>query len=220
LTKPPYAHLVAVDLNRGDIAWRVPFGEGSPAIRQHPLLKGVTLPARLGTPGNAGPIVTASGLVIIGGGDPYLYAFDKTTGRELARVPTPHRTSGNPMTYRTKSGRQFVVVATGAGPDGTLAAFALRGSGSRAPTTTTARPNPNPTDPDEAPAAAYARVCAPCHGPEGRNGLAPALIPMSRSAADVLGIVREGVGQMPPVSSQELSDPALAQVVEYLRSLK
>ena len=58
LTKPPYAELVAIDLNRGDIAWRVPFGEGSPAVRNHPLLKGLTLPARLGTPGNAGSIVT------------------------------------------------------------------------------------------------------------------------------------------------------------------
>jgi hypothetical protein len=30
------------------------------------------------------------------------------------------------MTYRTRAGRQFVVIATGAGTDGTLAAFALK----------------------------------------------------------------------------------------------
>jgi hypothetical protein len=30
------------------------------------------------------------------------------------------------MTYRTRAGRQFVVIATGAGSDATLAAFALR----------------------------------------------------------------------------------------------
>jgi quinoprotein glucose dehydrogenase len=131
LTRPPYAFLVAVDLNRGEIAWKVPFGEGSAAIRNHPLLKGVTLPERLGTTGNMGPIVTAGGLVFIGGGDPYLYAFDKTTGREIARVPTPQRTTANPMTYRTRAGRQFVVIANGTGTDGTLAAFALKGS--RAP---------------------------------------------------------------------------------------
>ena len=127
LTKPPYAYLVAVDLNKGDIAWKVPFGEGSQAIRQHPLLKGVTLPERLGTTGAQGPIVTRGGVVLIGGGDPYLYAFDKTTGKELARVATPQRTSANPMTYRTRAGRQFVVIATGTGTDGTLAAFALKG---------------------------------------------------------------------------------------------
>ena len=59
------------------------------------------------------------------GGDPYLYAFDKATGAEVWRVATPHRTSGSPMTYRTVSGRQFIVIATGAGPDAALVAFAL-----------------------------------------------------------------------------------------------
>jgi len=126
VTKPPYAELVAINLNRGEIAWRVPFGEGSEAVRNHPLLKGLTLPARLGTPGNAGSMVTQGGLVFVGSGDPYLYAFDKTTGREVSRVPTPFRVSANPMTYKTRSGRQFVVVATGAGPEAALVGFALR----------------------------------------------------------------------------------------------
>ena len=31
--KPPYAHLTAIDLTRGDIKWRVPFGKGSNLIR-------------------------------------------------------------------------------------------------------------------------------------------------------------------------------------------
>lgn len=128
MTKPPYALLVAVDLNKGDIEWRVPFGEGSPAMRRHPLLAGVRLPERLGTPGAPGVLVTKTGLVFIGGGDPYLYAFDKATGRELWRAPTPFRTGGNPMTYKARNGRQFVVIATGAGPDATLVAFALGGA--------------------------------------------------------------------------------------------
>jgi len=126
LTKPPYAHIVAVDLNRGEIAWRVPFGEGNPAIRTSPLLKGVTLPERLGTTGAPGLLVTRGGLIFIGGGDPYLYAFDKSTGKELSRVATPYRTSANPMTYRTKSNRQFVVIASGNGSEAAVAAFALR----------------------------------------------------------------------------------------------
>ena len=58
LIKPPYAHLVAIDLNAGEIAWKVPFGEGSPSLREHPLLRGVELPERLGTRGNSGPMVT------------------------------------------------------------------------------------------------------------------------------------------------------------------
>ncbi len=125
LIKPPYARLVAIDLNQGDIAWRVPFGEGSRIIRNHPLLRDVDLPDRLGTPGANGPMVTAGGLVFLGGGDPYLYAFDAATGDEVTRVATEFRTSGNPMTYRSRAGRQFIVIATGAGPDARLVAFAL-----------------------------------------------------------------------------------------------
>ena len=127
LTKPPYAELVAIDLNKADIAWRVPFGEGTQAVRTHPLLKGVSLPSRLGTPGNAGSIVTRGGLVFVGAGERYLYAFDKATGREVSRVSTPFPVSATPMTYKTRSGQQFVVVATGSGADAALVSFALRG---------------------------------------------------------------------------------------------
>ena len=70
-------------------------------------------------------MATAGGIVFIGGGERYLYAFDAATGREVTRVPTEFRTSGNPMTYITRAGRQFVVIATGAGPDASLVAFAL-----------------------------------------------------------------------------------------------
>ena len=124
LIEPPWAHLVAIDLNAGEIAWKVPFGEGSPELRAHPLLSGVELPARLGTRGNSGPIATGGGLVFVGGGEPYLYAFDKATGAELWRGATPFKTYGNPMTYRARSGRQFVVVATGRVADTALVAFA------------------------------------------------------------------------------------------------
>ena len=123
LIRPPYAHLVAIDLNAGEIAWKVPFGEGNPEVREHPLLRGLALPERLGTRGNSGPMVTKGGLVFVGGGAAYLYAFDKATGDELWRGPTPGRTHANPMTYRTRSGRQFVVIATGTGPDAALVAF-------------------------------------------------------------------------------------------------
>ena len=125
LVKPPYARLVAIDLETGDIAWRVPFGEGSALVRRHPLLRDADLPDRLGTPGNNGLMVTGGGLVFIGGGDPYLYAFDAATGREVSRVATEFRTSGNPVTYRARAGRQFILMATGAGPDASLVAFAL-----------------------------------------------------------------------------------------------
>ena len=126
LNSPPYAVLAAIDLNKGEMAWKAPLGEGSPAIRNHPLLKGVTLPDRLGSPNSrGGPMVTRSGLVFIGGGDGYLYAFDRQSGKEIWRGKIPYDNAAVPMTYRTRSGRQFVVIATGTGADNALVAFAL-----------------------------------------------------------------------------------------------
>lgn len=126
IVSPPYAVLTAIDLNKGEIAWKVPLGEGSADLRNHPLLRGVTLPDRLGSPNSrGGALVTKGGLVFIGGGDGYLYSFDARTGREIWRGKVPYSNSANPMTYRTRSGRQFIVMATGTGADNALVAFAL-----------------------------------------------------------------------------------------------
>jgi len=124
LLKPPYGHLVALDLNRGAIKWRVPFGDMA-ALRRHPALAGVTLPAVLGTPGAPGVLATAGGLVFAGGGDAAFHAVDAASGAELWRLNLPRRANATPMTYRSESGRQFVVIATGGGEDAALVAFAL-----------------------------------------------------------------------------------------------
>lgn len=126
LIKPPYATLTAIDLNKGDIAWQKPVGEGSPAIRNHPLVRGITLPDRLGSDSKGGAIVTASGIVFIGGGDGYLYAFDKTNGNEIWRGKMPYSNAATPMTYRTKDGEQFVAIASGSGSQNALVAFNLK----------------------------------------------------------------------------------------------
>jgi quinoprotein glucose dehydrogenase len=126
LVSPPWAVLTAIDLNKGEIAWKVPLGEGNPAIRNHPLLRGVALSERLGSPNSrGGAMVTKGGLVFIGGGDGYFYAFDKSNGKEIWREKIPYENAATPMTYRTRSGKQFVVVATGSGADNALVAFAM-----------------------------------------------------------------------------------------------
>ena len=125
LVKPPYGELVAVDLNTGDLSWRVPFGD-TPGIRSHPALAGVTLPARLGAAGVGSVIVTKSRVLFGAGGDTSLYAFDASTGAELWHSELGGRASATPMTYRTAGGRQFVVIASGQGNASALQAFALK----------------------------------------------------------------------------------------------
>ncbi len=123
LLKPPYGHLTAIDLNRGEIAWHVPFGD-DPRLRAHAALVGVKLPEKLGTPGVQGAIVTKAGLIFVGGGDAALHAVDAKTGTDLWNYPFARRTGGTPMTF-SMAGKQYVVIATGNGADASLFAFTL-----------------------------------------------------------------------------------------------
>jgi quinoprotein glucose dehydrogenase len=55
-----------------------------------------------------------------------LYAIDSGTGAVLWSADLGQSAYAVPMTYRTKDGRQFVVIATGAANGAKLVAFALR----------------------------------------------------------------------------------------------
>lgn len=123
LTRPPYGTLTAIDLSSGAHRWQVPAGD-SPNLRNHALLASLNLP-QLGAAGAPGPIVTAGGLVFLTGGGPVLYAHDKETGAVLWSVDLGADGYSNPMTFATRDGRQFVVIATGSGADAVLKAFAL-----------------------------------------------------------------------------------------------
>ncbi|HEY1494813.1 MAG TPA: PQQ-binding-like beta-propeller repeat protein, partial [Candidatus Solibacter sp.] len=124
LFKPPYGSLTAIDLNRGEILWRVPFGDDA-RIRANPALKGVKLPDHLGAPGTAGGVVTKGGIIFIGGGDFAFHVVNTTDGQDLWTYDLGRRTMGTPMTYRTTSGKQIVVIANGLGRESRLSAFAL-----------------------------------------------------------------------------------------------
>jgi quinoprotein glucose dehydrogenase len=123
LLKPPYGHLTAIDLNKGELAWHVPFGDDA-RLRAHPALKGVNLPEKLGAAGVQGTIVTKTGIIFVGGGDTALHAVDTKDGSDLWTYKFALRTGGTPMTYSFQ-GKQYVVIATGNGPDAVLFAFAL-----------------------------------------------------------------------------------------------
>ncbi|HEY5220246.1 MAG TPA: pyrroloquinoline quinone-dependent dehydrogenase [Gemmatimonadaceae bacterium] len=126
LTKPPYGLLTAIDLNHGSIRWQEAFGD-SARIRSNPALAGVSLPDRLGASGPMGGIVTKGGVILIGGGDDALHAIDKATGHELWSAALPGRATATPMTYRTRAGHQYVVIATGVGKGAALVAFGIEG---------------------------------------------------------------------------------------------
>lgn len=104
--KPPWGELLAVDLVRGEIVWRVPLGT---IARQLPL----PIPWRLGTPGIGAPIVTAGGLVFIAATlDEKLRAFDVDTGEELWHTDLPAGAMTTPITFEV-GGRQFVAIVAG-----------------------------------------------------------------------------------------------------------
>jgi quinoprotein glucose dehydrogenase len=123
---PPWGTLAAVDLTTGDIRWQVPLG----TIRD---LAPVPIMWNLGVPSLGGPLVTASGVIFIGGTmDNYIRAFDLENGLELWRARLPAGGQATPMTYRLReNGKQFVVIAAGGhGRAGTtlgdaIVAFAL-----------------------------------------------------------------------------------------------
>jgi glucose dehydrogenase len=85
----------------------------------------VRLPEALGASGPAGAIVTAGDLVFVGGGDVAFHAIDKLSGRTLWSALVGRRTGATPMTYRSRAGRQFVLIAVGSGRHASLMAFAL-----------------------------------------------------------------------------------------------
>jgi glucose dehydrogenase len=116
--------LTAIDLNTGDTKWQIPLGD-NPQVRNNPALAGVKLPDKLGVVGSPGGIVTKGGLIFITGGGRALYAIDSKTGVYLWEFDLGQVGYSNPMTFRTKAGRQMVVVATGGGTTSKLVAFAL-----------------------------------------------------------------------------------------------
>ena len=74
--QPPWGEMLAVNVNTGDIAWRVPLGSFEE-------LDALGVPTT-GTPNRGGPIATAGGLVFIAASqDARFRAFDAQTGKVL-----------------------------------------------------------------------------------------------------------------------------------------
>ena len=136
LIKPPYGRITALDMNKGTLVWQIAHGETPDNIKNHPALKGLTIP-RTGRQGRIGVLVTKT-LAIAGEGGFFttpngqrgamLRAYDKATGQEVGAVYMPAPQTGSPMTY-LHNGKQYIVVAiSGQGYSGELIAFRVPSS--------------------------------------------------------------------------------------------
>ena len=126
--QPPWGELAAVNVNTGEIAWKVRLGvtDSLPEGKRN-----------TGRPGNGGTIATAGGLVFVGATDDARFrAFDAKTGKELWTVRLPGAAEATPITYQGADGKQYVVItASGGGffnnpvTGDSVIAFALDDSG-------------------------------------------------------------------------------------------
>ncbi len=106
--QPPWGTLTAVDLNKGEIVWRVPLG-----VVDELEAKGVH---NTGTQNLGGSIVTAGGLVFIAATTDHRFrAFDAQTGKQLWETQLDANGHATPMTFSDQSGKQFVCIASGGG---------------------------------------------------------------------------------------------------------
>ena len=120
---PPWGTLNAIDLNKGIIAWKIPFGE-YPKLAE----KGIT---NTGSDNYGGAVVTANGLLFIGATtyDRKFHVFDKATGKLLWETRLPYSGNATPSLYMV-NGREYLVIACGGGKNdaesgGVYVAFSL-----------------------------------------------------------------------------------------------
>jgi len=191
LIKPPYARLTAIDMDRGEIKWQIPFGPTPDAVRQSPLLKGKTIPPTGESGLSVGSLVTKT-LLVIGDGatgtsaqgvrTATLHAYDKSTGKEVGALPLPAPQTGSPMTYMV-NGKQYLVVAvSGATYSGEYIAFTLPSGNDtlqrpRAPVATSEVQGSRSLwdgvytqDQAKRGETAYRESCARCHGNDLMSG--------------------------------------------------
>jgi quinoprotein glucose dehydrogenase len=119
LVKPPYGSIVAIDMNKGEILWRIANAESPDNVRNHPALKGLNIP-RTGRQSNTIGLLVTKTLIVAGEPGTFtlpdgrmgamLRAYDKASGNEVGSVYMPAGQTGTPMTYML-NGKQYIVIA-------------------------------------------------------------------------------------------------------------
>ena len=134
IVKPPYGVISAIDLDKGELKWQVPYGETPDNVRLNPALKGKDIPNTGMNGYNGCGVLITKTLVIIGDTQvtsithprgAMMRAYDKATGKEVGAVWMPAPVSGSPMTYIWQ-GKQYIVIAVSGGNySGEYLAYAL-----------------------------------------------------------------------------------------------
>jgi len=114
---PPWGEFMAVNVNTGDIAWRVPIGS-------FPELDALGIPTT-GRGNAGGSSATAGGVVFIAATDDHKFrAFDSKTGKVLWETSLNSPGYCVPIIYKGKDGKEYVAVMSN-GSGGRQAAPAL-----------------------------------------------------------------------------------------------
>ncbi|HSP68188.1 MAG TPA: PQQ-binding-like beta-propeller repeat protein [Bryobacteraceae bacterium] len=121
LVKPPWGSIVAIDMNKGEILWKIANAETPDNVRNSPALKGLNIP-RTGRSANTIGLLITKTLLIAGEPGTFtlpdgrqgamLRAYDKASGKEQGAVYLPAGQTGTPMTYML-NGKQYIVLAIG-----------------------------------------------------------------------------------------------------------
>ena len=106
-TKPPWGKLVAVDLGSGNIVWDQPLG----TIKD--LAPKIVPNFKWGVPNLGGPMLTGSGLLVIGAAAEHkLRIFQTETGKEIWSAKLPAAAVSTPMSYEL-DGQQYIAIVAG-----------------------------------------------------------------------------------------------------------
>ena len=132
LIKPPYGTITALDMNKGELLWKIAHGETPDNVKNHPALKGLNIP-RTGRTGRIGVLTTKTVLIAGEGGfatypegrGAMLRAYDKATGAEVGAVFMPAPQTGSPMTYMLNGTQYIAVAVSGPGFPGELLVYKL-----------------------------------------------------------------------------------------------